>query len=428
MNQKLKLNETAIAALPAPVKGNRLHYFAGAVIQGGTVPRGFAVKVQANGVRTFVLRYAMAGADRLFTIGRVGDWTCLNAVKQARTLRQAIDRGEDPLAARARATARASGQDTVKAICEEWARRKAGMKRDAGGNATFSGALRSAPERVRTFERLVYPKLGSTPIEELTRTEIIRLLDGIEDDNGPVMADRTLSYVRCVFNWHASRSDSFNSPIVRGMARTKASERARERVLEDLEIIAVWKATAKPTPFNRVIRFLLLTGARRSEAAELAWAELAEQPVDAMASKWQMRWTLPPSRNKTKLELVRPLSAAAVAALPARAGTFVFSHDDGVTPVSADSGQMLARLHKASATSGWTLHDLRRTARTLMSRAGVPSDTAERCLGHVIGGVRGVYDRHTYVREMADAYERLATLIDNICDPRQKVTPLRSSR
>ena len=49
-----------------------------------------------------------------------------------------------------------------------------------------------------------------------------------------------------------------------------------------------------------------------------------------------------------------------------------------------------------------------------MSRAGVNADIAERCLGHVIPGVRGVYDRHEYHREKQQAYEALAALIDRI--------------
>ena len=52
----------------------------------------------------------------------------------------------------------------------------------------------------------------------------------------------------------------------------------------------------------------------------------------------------------------------------------------------------------------WTLHDLRRTARSLMSRAGVPSDHAERCLGHVLPGIRGTYDRHEYLNEKRRAF------------------------
>ena len=89
--------------------------------------------------------------------------------------------------------------------------------------------------------------------------------------------------------------------------------------------------------------------------------------------------------------------------------------------------EMKAALNYASGVSGWTLHDLRRTARSLMSRAGVPSDHAERCLGHVIGGVRGVYDRHQYREEMLLAYEKLAALIAQIIEPRPNVVAIRGS-
>jgi integrase len=65
----------------------------------------------------------------------------------------------------------------------------------------------------------------------------------------------------------------------------------------------------------------------------------------------------------------------------------------------------------------WTLHDLRRTARSLMSRAGVPSDHAERCLGHVLRGIRGTYDRHEYLNEKRHAFEALASLIERITAP-----------
>lgn len=65
----------------------------------------------------------------------------------------------------------------------------------------------------------------------------------------------------------------------------------------------------------------------------------------------------------------------------------------------------------------WVLHDLRRTAKSLMARAGVRPDISERVLGHVIGGVEGVYDRHTYRDEKADALKRLAALIDSIVNP-----------
>jgi integrase len=62
----------------------------------------------------------------------------------------------------------------------------------------------------------------------------------------------------------------------------------------------------------------------------------------------------------------------------------------------------------------WQLHDLRRTARSLMSRAGVRPDIAERVLGHVQAGVEGTYDRHSYRDEKGQALKMLAGLVENI--------------
>jgi integrase len=135
-------------------------------------------------------------------------------------------------------------------------------------------------------------------------------------------------------------------------------------------------------------------------------------------------WTLPASRNKTNQDLVRPLSKAALALLPAPNGKWVFGN--AVRPLTV-FGKPKAALDEASGVTAWTLHDLRRTARSLMSRAGVPSDHAERCLGHVIGGVRGTYDRHEYHREKQLAFEALAMQIERIVDPKANVVPLRGA-
>ena len=123
-------------------------------------------------------------------------------------------------------------------------------------------------------------------------------------------------------------------------------------------------------------------------------------------------WTLPAARNKTKVDLVRPLSRVARAILQAlpKAGKFVWMGTNPMTSFSAYK----AAFDKASGVKGWRLHDLRRTARSLMSRAGVPTDHAERCLGHIIGGVRGVYDRHEYHAEKQQAFEALAGIIERI--------------
>jgi len=209
---------------------------------------------------------------------------------------------------------------------------------------------------------LVYPRLGDRPINEIRRSDLIRLLDTIEDDNGPVMADQTLANLRRVFNWYASRSDEFASPIVRGMARTKPKERARERVLNDDELRIVWTVAQGNGVFGRFIRFVLLTSARLSEAANMEWSEI--NGAD---------WTLPAAKNKTKVDLIRPLSDMALAVLPDRDGQFVFSLN-GQRPIRGFSQRKRAFDVAVTKAAGaplpnWTIHDLRRTARSLMSRA-----------------------------------------------------------
>jgi integrase len=141
-------------------------------------------------------------------------------------------------------------------------------------------------------------------------------------------------------------------------------------------------------------------------------------------------WTIPQERYKTGLELVIPLSAAAQVVLTAipkigKSG-FVFT-TDGRRPIGGFSkfkrefdNKVLAarREHDPEAMlPRWTLHDLRRSARSLMSRAGVPSDHAERCLGHVLPGVRGTYDRHEYLPEKRHAFAALAALVERIVNP-----------
>ena len=244
---------------------------------------------------------------------------------------------------------------------------------------------------------------------------IVRLLDKIEDDSGPVMADRTLAYIRKVMNWHASRSDEFSSPIVRGMARTSGKERARARILADDELRAYGRRRKLHAgPYGAFIKFLLLTGARKSEASRMPWDEI----VDGV-------WLLPAARNKVNQELARPLSGAAQAVVDSlpKLGRYVFTF--AASNPSAGFTELKARLDVACGVTDWTLHDLRRTARSLLSRAGVASDIAEICLGHVLSGVRGTYDRHEYHAEKKRAFEALAAQVARIVDPSDNVVTLR---
>jgi integrase len=137
-------------------------------------------------------------------------------------------------------------------------------------------------------------------------------------------------------------------------------------------------------------------------------------------------WQLPAARNKAKVDLVRPLSKAAQAVIAAQpridGGPLVFSFD-GHRPISPSRAKRA--LDRACGVSDWRLHDLQRSFRTLASRAGIPADHGERALRHVVGGIRGTYDKYQYLAEKAHAYEAVAALIERIVNSADNVTPMR---
>jgi integrase len=372
--------------------------------------RGLYVVVQPTGGKRHVVRGRINGETFKITLDR--GLAPAAARKLAAAIMHDLDQGVDPRVQRkaAKAAAAEAAKDTLHSVCAEFLKRE-------GAN------LRSADQRKKILDRLVYKKLGDRQIDSIERIEITRLLDQIEDERGPVMADTVLAVLRRVFNWHAARSNRFSSPIVRGMARTKPKERARDRVLNDIELKKVWDASGKPGPFPALVRFLLLTATRRNEAACMTWAELDTDGA---------QWTIPAARYKnrahgilTGMDMVIPLSKAARAVLSSlpRIGTYVFT-TTGRNPISGFSKWKRA-FDKQCGVTEWSLHDLRRSARSLLSRAGIPSEHARQCLGHVIVGVDGGYDRHDYRREKELAFESLSQQIGRVVSPQENVLTLR---
>jgi integrase len=168
------------------------------------------------------------------------------------------------------------------------------------------------------------------------------------------------------------------------------------------------------------LKSLLFNAARRNECSMMNSAEVEGRI-----------WVIPGSRYKTKLDHAIPLTDAfqeLIGDKPAeckRNAWFVFSTTNGLRPFSGFSKAKkaldaeIAKLRKETGRESmprWTLHDLRRTGRSLMSRAKVPTDHAERVLGHMIGGVRQTYDRYEYLDEKCDALAKLSNLLREIID------------
>jgi integrase len=266
--------------------------------------------------------------------------------------------------------------------------------------------LRTAKEMRRVIEKYVLPYWRDRDFVEIKRSDVAMLLDQIEDENGPRMADVVLTVLRSIASWMQQRSDDYSSPFHRIKLRQQYGTRAR--VLDDDELRAVWRAASEAGAFGGFVKLLLLTGQRRGKVSTMRWGD-----IDA-AGVWTIATEPREKGNAGVLQL--PQEALAVlASVPRFAGNdFVFAGRDD-KPIAVH--KLKEKFDTACGVGGWTLHDLRRTARSLMSRAGVLSEHAERVLGHVIGGVEGVYDRHPYFAEKADALRKLAALIERITNP-----------
>jgi integrase len=361
---------------------------------------GLYLVLQPSGVRSFAVRYRFNSKSIKLTVGKFPTMTLADARKAAADAQAALARGANPATTKQTAKVKAmeAQANTVASVCAKYLAREHAKLR-----------ISTASQRESIFRRLVYPAIGERPIGSVRRSELTAMLDKIEDASGPRMADVALAVLRRVFTWHALRDDNFLSPIVRGMNRQKSAEHRRSRILDDDELRAVWAATEDNAPFSALVRFLLLTSARRTEASAMKRDEVDADGI----------WVLPASRSKTKTEVTRPLSKAAQEILAEQ------PHIDGCDYVFSATGRgpfksypnEKQKLDAKSGVVGWRLHDLRRTARSLLSRAGVNSDVAEKSLGHSRGDIIERYDRHKYLSEMAHAFELLSAEIERIVHP-----------
>jgi integrase len=287
---------------------------------------------------------------------------------------------------------------------------------------------RSFRETKRVFNKYALPRWGHLQMNEVTRSDVVALLDELEshtfkDENGrlhggPVQADRVLAHLRKLMNWHAARDSHYVSPIVKGMARTRPRERARTRVLKDEEIKLIWGQLDQLGVHGAAIKMLFLTAQRVGEVCfmDRRW-------IDASGI-----WEIPAAMYKSKRPQFVPLSKNALHLLScqnrADNSTLVFPAErnpyksvSNLSVFKADLDDLVTAANGGISLPHWTLHDIRRTCRTLMSRAGVAPHIGERVLGHAIAGVEGVYDRHSYLDEKRHALQVLGSTLEQIINP-----------
>jgi len=286
--------------------------------------------------------------------------------------------------------------------------------------------------RLRSYEELrrhlAAPKEGSTPKPRhgraldiaplrkrpaagIKQRDIVELLQGIAE-LAPTQANRVRASLSAMYSWGMRAGLVAANPVVATFVPTE--EKPRERVLSDDELALIWRCTSGAADHDRIVRLLMLTGARRAEIAGICWPEL--EIADEITS-----WTLPSERSKNKLPHMLVLPLLAVDQLPGRQDGREMLFGEGQGPFSGWSRcktRLDARIAKANggkALKPWTLHDLRRTFVTRLNDLGVEPHVIEACVNHVGGiaraGIAGVYNRSAYAVQKAAA---LALWCDHI--------------
>jgi integrase len=374
------ITDKSIAALKATSKRQTIP---------DTKVAGLYVRVTPNGIKSFVV---VTRAPRLdgekngkqiwTTIGRCDEMKIEDARDKARDVRKSI---KEPSAC--------PGFKSFKSAADAW------YELEAVSHITIKN------ERAY-LDKFILPAFGARDITSIKRSEIAALMDVVQQKarrrrvaaaDGRAAANSVLTIIRSITNWYAPRTDDYVSPVIKGMRRGRKV--ARKRILSDDEIRDVF-ALPNDT-FGSLLKLLLLTGQRRDKVAGMRWEHLRDGV-----------WHMPRADREKGVggDLVLPEKAIEIINAQPRTSEFVFPG-----PTGHFKSYSMHRKHLGGGD--WRLHDLRRTARSLMSRAKIGEYVAERVLGHAIGGVQGVYDRHKYDEEKAHALKALASLIENIVNP-----------
>jgi integrase len=360
--------------------------------------KGFGALRREGGRVAFVVQFRV-GRGRLAPRRRVvlGDYPTLTPEVARQRAAEHISagwKGVDPIAdARARQADQARRRDTLDALVPAF---------------ISSRRTKLRPSSAKLYEslwrRFILPDLRSKAMADVKRRDIAALMDDVEKSAGSSAADDVYEQLSIFFEWYAARDEEFTSPLIKTMKRHQKGPGAR--AMTDDELRQFWAACERAGIAGKAGQFCLLTATRRNEAVGLRWAEMSGNGI----------WMIPMGRYKTGRDHAVPLSKAAQSILNgiSKASPFVFGQGER-TPAGWRFWQVITD-EGGPNLSGLSWHSLRKTARTLMSRAGVRADHAERALGHVQGAVERAYDKHEYLDEKRAAFEALAAEIDRIVE------------
>ena len=375
---------------------------------------GLYLVVQSSGRKSWAVRYRYKGEARKLTLD--GFVSLATARKLAQEALDRVAEGFDPAAEKQAAKKDEVGSDLFSAVAADFVERHA--KRN-----TRASSVRLTEQ---WLNKDVLPRWGHKRIQDITKRDVIDLLDAVIDRGGGLSANRVLAVVRKLFNWSVQRGIITVSPAA-GI-KPPLAEQSRERYLTDDEIRWLWLACEKVAyPFGSMAKVLLLTGQRRNEVAGMTWGEL---DLD------KKLWTLSGGRTKNDEAHEVPLSdpsLAVIASLPRIKSDkgYLFT-TNGNTHVSGYSRAKAiidkAMLDIAREERGqdikierWTFHDLRHTAVSGMARLGINLSVIEKVVNHISGSFAGivkVYQHHSFADEKRNALEAWGKFVVSLIEGR----------
>ena len=364
-----------VEAVKPPEKG-QVDYF-------DTKPSGVGLRVSKSGRKTWFIMYRSGGRLRRFTLGTFPPLSLADARSLAEAAKRAVALGEDPAAHKQSARSAPAIADLVTQYLEMYAKvHKRSWRIDE-----------------RRFRRTVLPQWGRRKVTDITRRDVIALLDDLMARNIPVEANRTHALVRTLFNWAISRDLLEYNPCTQ--VKAPGNEQPRDRVLTDEEIRAVWDTCGHLGPIlDAHFKLRILTAQRGNEVRTMRWEDID------LETGW---WTIPAHITKNKLSHRVPLNVPAQEMLQ----TLKITTGNGqwVFPSPRHTGEPVVNMHKplrrVREITGvsFVLHDFRRTAASHMTSMGIPRLVVSKILNHVEPGVTRVYDRHSYDAEKHQALD-----------------------
>lgn len=361
-----------------------------------TTVMGLGVRVKPSGSKSYIVQYRQGGGRHSksvrLTIDNLSSITLDDARKAARTILGDVAKGGDP---RSERRAEAAVQErrvdkVIDAYDKDFKRRKVAPRHRTNSISVLRRGLSKHLKR---------------DVSEISRQEFVAAIDAIKTPGAQQAFRQRLTPL---LNFAVNQGLSPHN-VLAGWRRPRRSRSValtrNGRSLEAQEIKAIWAATQIPTPFNGLVRVMLLTGLRNAEAAALdwRWVDTAKGAI-----------TLPPERMKSGRVHAIPI-VPVLAELLANMPRVPNSHL--VFPVRSKSktwttmsgfGQMLRKLRKESNTDDWTLYDLRRTFRSMLADLGFDMDLCERMIAHSRGGLVERYDRSSRWPERVEAAKSYA--------------------